>query len=324
MNTEKFKLKSIQTHNQKYDYSDSNYINARTKIKILCNKCQKYFWQQPNNHMDGQGCPHCKRKKLSVALSDSKNTFILKAKKIHRNKYNYDKINYSNSKTKITIQCNKCSEFFNQLPHSHLTGIGCPQCGGNKRYNTNTLIEKFNHIHGDKFNYKDVLYSGVKNHVLVKCNACFLKFKVTPDNHINAKSGCPVCSKNNKSEDFLFEIIRNLYPEYKYLRNYKPKFLNKMEYDIYIPSLKIAIEYDGEQHFKSIKKFGGEFEFEKILKRDKSKNILSSDNNITLIRINYKQISYRSSNKNVKEFIIEFKNIYGDLFKSDLPISLLS
>jgi very-short-patch-repair endonuclease len=45
-------------HNNKYDYSKINYINARTKIIIICKEhCD--FEQTPDSHLRGSGCPHC-------------------------------------------------------------------------------------------------------------------------------------------------------------------------------------------------------------------------------------------------------------------------
>ena len=46
-----------------YDYSminESNYINTKNKVPIICHK-HGLFWQNPNNHLNGHGCPHCKR-----------------------------------------------------------------------------------------------------------------------------------------------------------------------------------------------------------------------------------------------------------------------
>lgn len=46
-------------HNNKYDYSNVEYINSYTKICIVCPKHGE-FYQTPNNHLIGQECPYCK------------------------------------------------------------------------------------------------------------------------------------------------------------------------------------------------------------------------------------------------------------------------
>jgi formylmethanofuran dehydrogenase subunit E len=50
-------------HLERYDYSDFVYIKSNIKGKIYCNYCKEYFWQTPNHHLTGNGCPHCKRSK---------------------------------------------------------------------------------------------------------------------------------------------------------------------------------------------------------------------------------------------------------------------
>jgi hypothetical protein len=90
-------------------------------------------------------------------------------------------------------------------------------------------------------------------------------------------SWCPACS-NGKSQKILYGIIADIFPQNVVLYNYKgfawlktSKF-GKQELDIYVPELKLAIEYDGEQHFKPMR-YGGKVEMlEKIKKRDRVKN----------------------------------------------------
>ena len=54
--------------------------------------------------------------------------FIKKAQDIHGDKYDYSKVNYVNSKTKVCIICPDHGEFM-QIPPSHLQGAGCLKCG---------------------------------------------------------------------------------------------------------------------------------------------------------------------------------------------------
>ena len=113
---------SVYIHNNKYDYSYTNYKNSIEKIKILCPKHGE-FYQKPANHLQGQGCPSC-----DISKKYTKEEFIQKSAILHKNKYDYSKVNYVNSKIKITIICPVHGEF-STTPHSHL-GIktGCPSC----------------------------------------------------------------------------------------------------------------------------------------------------------------------------------------------------
>jgi hypothetical protein len=121
---EQFIIESKLIHNNKYDYSLTEYINSYTKVKIKCNKCLIIFEQLPNNHLLGQDCLDCVNKSKTPTI----NEFINKAKLIHKDKYNYDLVEYINSRIKIQIKCNTCNKIFEQVPYSHLSGSGCPNC----------------------------------------------------------------------------------------------------------------------------------------------------------------------------------------------------
>ena len=60
-----------------------------------------------------------------------------------------------------------------------------------------------------------------------------------------------------------------------------------MSYDVYICGLKIAIEYQGKQHFEPVDFFGGIEHFEKQKERDALKAERSKENGIKLIYVNY-------------------------------------
>ena len=60
-----------------------------------------------------------------------------------------------------------------------------------------------------------------------------------------------------------------------------------MSYDVFIPGLNIAVEYQGKQHFEAVEYFGGEEAFKKVQIRDADKKRLSEENNIQLVFINY-------------------------------------
>jgi very-short-patch-repair endonuclease len=113
-------------HNDKYDYSNSVYVNSRTDITIRC-LLHGEFTQKAGNHKYGQGCPKCAPQKQPLTLDG----FISKSKSIHGIKYDYSKVNYVNNDVKITIVCPEHGEF-EQLPGSHLAGNGCPFCKSSK------------------------------------------------------------------------------------------------------------------------------------------------------------------------------------------------
>ena len=54
--------KAKKVHGDKYDYSKVEYVNAKTKVCIICPKHGE-FWQTPNTHQSGKSCIHCGNEK---------------------------------------------------------------------------------------------------------------------------------------------------------------------------------------------------------------------------------------------------------------------
>jgi very-short-patch-repair endonuclease len=127
---EEFITKANKVHNNKYDYSEINYKNNRTKINIICYK-HGTFEQKPNDHLSGHGCIKCANDYLNKIKLSTTEEFIERANQIHNYRYDYSKINYLNAKTKVKIICKEHGEF-EQKPKIHLNGSGCSKCNSSK------------------------------------------------------------------------------------------------------------------------------------------------------------------------------------------------
>lgn len=114
---EQFIEKAIEIHGNKYDYSKVNYIDAKTKVCIVCPE-HGDFLQLPYNHLNGNGCPSCARHKWDT------DSFIKKAMEVHGDKYDYSKTEFKSTREKVCIICPEHGEFW-QYPLSHLNGNGC-------------------------------------------------------------------------------------------------------------------------------------------------------------------------------------------------------
>ena len=73
-------------------------------------------------------------------MEKNKEEFIEKARKVHGDKYDYSKVNYINSTTKVCIICPEHGEFW-QRPYCHIKGQGCPKCSGTYSVNYPHLKE---------------------------------------------------------------------------------------------------------------------------------------------------------------------------------------
>lgn len=102
---------------------------------------------------------------------------------------------------------------------------------------------------------------------------------------------------HNFNERQLFFLVKGSYPDAIY--QYKEEWLNSLSLDIYIPSLRTAIEYQGGQHYKSVKFFGGKEKFERIKDRDLKKKQLCQLHNVRLIEWKYNLPITKSNLNNI-------------------------
>lgn len=130
LSTDIFINKSNIIHSNFYDYSLVEYINNRTKVKIIY-PTHGEFVQIPTNHLKGRVCMKCYINKKPTYKRKSIDNFITEANKIHNSKYLYLKSNYIDRKTDVIITCSKHGDFI-QRPAHHLRGAGCPTCAETK------------------------------------------------------------------------------------------------------------------------------------------------------------------------------------------------
>lgn len=154
LTNDEFINKAKAIHGNKYAYSKVEYKNSQTKVCIICPK-HGDFYQNPNNHLNGKGCPKCKREASSLRHLSSIDDFILKAKLVHCGKYDYSRVKYVNAKTPIEIIC-PIHGVFEQIPNYHLDGCGCKKCGVNS-------IKKHNMSHTKIYNMHAGMVARCKN-----------------------------------------------------------------------------------------------------------------------------------------------------------------
>lgn len=130
--TRQFIEEAKKIHGDKYDYSKTSYKTCHDKVLITC-KEHGDFYQLPNVHLRGSGCPKCGSIKAWDKRNDRINTekFISRSVEKHGNIYDYSKTIYLTKDNHVTITCPKHGEF-KQLPHAHLNGQGCPICSSEK------------------------------------------------------------------------------------------------------------------------------------------------------------------------------------------------
>ena len=288
-----------QIHGNKYDYSEVEYIDANTKVKIIC-PIHGEFLQTPSRHTNmKQGCPKCSHQ----SYPNTSEIFIEKARSIYGDKYTYDKVNYKNNKTPITITCPVHGDF-NIRPDNFLHNHGCPKCGIHQRpqcrpWTTEEFIKRSQELYGDKFTYEKVDYKHCESKVIITCKK-HGDFLITPDNFLRGHN-CPHCATS------LLEMkVKQILDDHK-IKYIQQKTFDWLKYngllkiDFYLPDFNIAIECQGLQHFKPVDWFGGIETFEETKKRDQLKKELCESNGIKILY-------YSNSKSKLPKFVIKNEN----------------
>ena len=148
-----------------------------------------------------------------MPLRNTLDSFIEKAKDVHGERYGYDDVVYVNNRTPVKLLC-PSHGYFEQTPHEHLSGCGCPSCGRassveKRRKATEDFITQAREVHGDKYDYSKVNYKNAHDKVCITC-PIHGDFWMAPANHVRQRQGCPKCrpqrisqSKVKSTEQFI-------------------------------------------------------------------------------------------------------------------------
>jgi hypothetical protein len=291
-NFQNFIDKAKEIHSSFYNYDKVKYKNARTKVTITC-PVHGDFEQLPYNHLIGKGCNKCSIDKNKKQFTKSLDKFINQANIVHKNKYDYSKVNYVNDGTKVEIICPEHGSFF-QAPNDHLRGSGCVSCGIKntidkkiKKY-SEIFPKKASVVHNNKYDYSKSKYVNSSTMVEIECPKHGI-FMQMPDNHLQGR-GCPKCNQSNGERKIENYLIKN---NIKFTTQKKFSdcvYKDKLSFDFWLEDKNLLIEFDGMQHYKPVGYIGGleKLEYTKIC--DKIKDEYCIKNNIHLLRISYKDI----------------------------------
>ncbi|MDA3054812.1 MULTISPECIES: hypothetical protein [unclassified Campylobacter] len=124
------------------------------------------------------------------------------------------------------------------------------------------------------------------------------------ENNIRVELGIPKIGEGWVSQTQLYYTINFLFPEYEIQREASPEWLGRQRYDIYFPNEKLAIEYQGKQHYEPVNLFGGEEGYKNTIERDKEKLKKSKENGVDIIYISYKdKFDENTLYKRIKKYL---------------------
>jgi phage FluMu protein Com len=206
---------------------------------------------------------------------------------------------YINQSSYIDILHRKCGKIFSKSTAANLlyhNQKGCPFCYGKIKRTVestnNELLEK---------GYEDYSVTKIKTidghvygHFIHKCELCNkYEFDMRLSDFFSKHNyKCPKCkilSTESRGIKEITEYLKDNQIEFEQEVSFE-ECVDKtyLPFDIYIESMNIIIEFDGQQHFKPYKYFGGEAKFKIRKKHDEIKNNFCKEYGINLLRISYK------------------------------------
>lgn len=263
------------------------YINANTNIVHHCLIHDVFWATKPYRVLDGHGCEQCRIDKFKKSNTKTQDEYI---KEVELKNLNVEVIGeYVNTRTKILHKCLIHNITWNALPNNILNGCGCSQCLKEKISNKNgashdEYLIKLSNINSNIIVLEEYISTEIK--IKHKCKVCGHEWHAKPGN-ILAGKGCPKCNESHGEKSISNYLSSN---NITYISQYTfddCKDRRKLPFDFYIPELNICIEYDGEQHFKTIDHFGGEEGLKVRQHHDQIKTDYCKNNNISLLRIKY-------------------------------------
>lgn len=271
------------------------YTKMRSKTLFRHEVCG-YEWETNPDNLVGnraiEGCPQCANR----GKAKSNRKFRKEIRKLERGPF--DIVvgeEYINQNTPIKVIHGKCGHEFEVTPQALLANESCPKCfEANKEWQGKTLEEFKKDLKTTRRGEYGVVqgeeYRGANEKIKIEHKECGHIWEVRAA-HILYRSGCPKCNKS-KGEELVGELLRENRLSYKTQYTF-PDCVNKKElpFDFAVENregeVHCLIEYDGEQHFKPFKHFGGVTKFEQLKNNDRIKDEYCRDNDITLIRIPY-------------------------------------
>ena len=244
---ERFIAASNLIHDHKYGYTKVCYVNNNTPVIIMC-PIHGEFIQLPRLHSaEGKGCYKCGKESRFFSTEE----FVLSAKNIHGNKFDYSLTVYSHSWNHVKIICSEHS-VFEQIASKHLSGQGCPLCAIDNRFlSRDYFLEQANKIHGSIYDYGQVSYKSSREKVIIVCHK-HGAFEQTPNSHLSGH-GCDKCRSSISRIETVWLDTLNIPEKY---RQTTIRIGNKIvKVDALDPETNTVYEFYGDYWHGNPKKF---------------------------------------------------------------------
>lgn len=197
LTTDEFIKKAKAVHGDKYDYSKVEYVNACTKVIIIC-PYHGEFEQATHQHLAGRGCRECGKLKMAQSHIIPHKEWLNVIQEV--NPYVEVIGEIISCRTKVPCRCKICSHEWSAMPYLLKQGHGCPRCGKLKFAQSRAIAHTEWVEDITKKNTYIEIVERVKNSdtpVLARCKICSHEWLARPS-HLKRGHGCPRCKGNAK------------------------------------------------------------------------------------------------------------------------------
>lgn len=221
-----------------------NYRDTQYKVRVVCPTHGEFSIRPASLRLANGGCPSCNIEEGTKNKRITSSEYLARVKHEHQNKYDYSLTNYTRMIDNITVVCPKHGSF-SQQAGVHLKH-GCARCSSDERAAASKVpfeefVQRSRLVHGIRYTYDETSYSSMTTPTTICCTE-HGKFIQKAADHLHNEAGCPKCGNQmSKGELELKEYLTEIGVEH--IPNYK--YSGRKEVDAFIPSLNIAIEYDG-------------------------------------------------------------------------------
>ena len=329
----------------------------KDKVEVICKKHGPHV-ALISSILKGKGS--CRKCALETAVKNKRLTPEEFSKRLQE-KFNNVVVpyldEYVDTSTPMTFKCTTCGAEFKRKPNTFLCGHldgACPNCTKQKQSERRTktieeFIEEAKMLYGeDAFDFSKTTYTKSDEKVRIKCNSCGKYFEKEANSFLQG-FGCPYHHLSRSIlEEEIFEYVSSIY-DGEILSNDR-KILSGLELDIYIPTLKLGIEFDGlfwhcedvkgkDYHIKKtemcehagirlIHIFEDEWRYKKDIWKSILKNIIIGDNQkVHARKCEIREVSSKDASAFLEENHIQGKcgsSVRYGLYKNDKLVSLMT
>lgn len=277
--------RSKEKFGDRFSYAKTldSYCGMKEKCCFHCNIHDVDFNVEPLTHLISKngGCKKCASESCSKRKTKTLAEFINDCELRFGDKFDFSKTVYTSNMADVIITCKEHGDFITTPKKFLLSEFGCEKCSrGARRVISKVWLERFKNVHGDLYDYSRSSFGRADDKIEIVCKE-HGSFYQTPHNHANGE-GCPICGvKLSKLEKLVSDALGSNGIEYEAQKRFD--WLGRMSMDFYIPSVNIAIECQGIQHYEPIEFFGGVDKLGYIKGNDYVKSKAASNNNVELI-----------------------------------------